>query len=764
MRVLDHNDIITIVERSFRYEFTPEMLARARLASQSSGNPSGTISLTTETPKKPSSLSASVFSISEVPSSPSTPKTPVPMSRGSVSNGQSPKIVTTVVDSEISTSPKLSPKVVKIDNENLSGVTPFNIVGASSLGTSVVSSTDEHHREFDKENVEEVNLVEECAKIDEARDVGEIEPVDLVESVSAEAVEVASESVSVQAADAESFSAEVVNVSTESEPWVTEVVEVSAETSIEAAVGSTIAEVVSNVPAESAAAAVVECPEESEIPLNVGKVEEVVCESLFESVDKVDACDDVVMENGENICEKIAETKDVESVDTEFVVSSTENDIAMVSETVECVMEPNEAATELLETGVVTESIESEEKVEFMETEAVVEIVETESAVEAVETETFVEQVETNDVEACVMEAEPILENAVEDVEVVEAEMAESTTEMGTEAVEKVEVAEIPAESVDEFADSLAVDKMKTMDCENIEAHEEFNAAESELKGVAVDTETVKMEEAENQEESGVVQTEISESSVDLKVEPIPEAMSTEVAEAAVEMRETCAEKISESSEIVEEAPVQVESSPVIEDVTETETVEKFQKEEEEVVPVVEIADGDADSKVGVVVEAEQEEIASVEIESVAAETIVIEAVGVESKPASPRHSDRVEEVDPCTPGPLRKSTRVHVTPAALESVKRQQSPQSSIKRGVRSSSSRSTRSRADEAPSSPRSRSQKRKSVQTESETDDGDENDENLALADMNTSASSGSKRSKTEPSNTPVRRSTRSRVTQK
>ena len=165
MKILNHNDIITIVERSFRYEYTAEMLARAQIAANQNFN-GGSFPMITETPMKPSNLSGNVFSVSELPSSPATPKTPIiAQSRistfsnngitgvGSLSsNDQSPKMApspmgSAIVDNEITTSPKLSPKVFLMDREGLS-VTPFNSFGtggmgfASSLGNEVVSSTD----------------------------------------------------------------------------------------------------------------------------------------------------------------------------------------------------------------------------------------------------------------------------------------------------------------------------------------------------------------------------------------------------------------------------------------------------------------------------------------------------------------------------------------------------------------------------------------------------------------------------------------------
>ena len=135
----------------------------------------------------------------------------------------------------------------------------------------------------------------------------------------------------------------------------------------------------------------------------------------------------------------------------------------------------------------------------------------------------------------------------------------------------------------------------------------------------------------------------------------------------------------------------------------------------------------------------EGSEIASVEIE----------AIGVVSIPSSPKAraaSASVEES--ATPGPLRKSTRVHLTPAALESVKKQHG-QSDSPLKLRRGHARSTE--------------------ESGSESENGNEN--NFMLSDLNeNNADNSEKRTSTrgkkakldETPATPVRRSGRARVT--
>ena len=238
---------------------------------------------------------------------------------------------------------------------------------------------------------------------------------------------------------------------------------------------------------------------------------------------------------------------------------------------------------------------------------------------------------------------------------------------------------------------------------------------------------------------------------------------SAEIIEEIKNTSRTVAESIEESLESTNGHEV-VEPSIELgsEAICSTEATENTRVENEDyAVPVVELEreelheqeEEEDKNEFEIIVEADgaNEEIASVEIES---------SAGTESKPASPKRPADYEDMRPSTP--LRKSTRVHVTPSALESVvKNQKSPQSVSKRGLRSTGGRLTRSRVIEestvAPSaSPKSRSQKRKQ---HSEEQSESEND-SMLVSSLSDNNAANDKKIKTEISN-PTRRSTRFRV---
>ena len=748
-RVLQHNDIFTLVERSFRYEFTPEMLARHLL---SQNYASGTIPLTMETPKKPSSLSGSVFSISEVPSSPATPKTPIPAARPSVSfsNGQSP-LGSAVVDNEITTSPKLSPKVVKmVDSETLSSVTPFSIVGASSLGMNVISSTD-HHVEFDKESICETGIFE-AADTDRKHDLSLTDP----EAVCTESV--CAESVDVEVAKTEIVITEITESSIEAHGSVE--AEIIAEANCLQTEMAEITEPSTDVESSSNDSSIISTTDnditmsEEVIPDPADEIEretaemtevqisceatEMECETAsYEAI----GCTEVVREAVESAqtCEITKDMDEIETVESNESVETNEM-IAEASESIEAVdkeVEPTEMVVDTVEVNTEAQDVESGEIVTDS-TEAVHE---------------FCEATETA-AEARLCEAEASVESAVL-VETIEEKETFESVEMPLtqehnvhEYIESCTVAPVDTEmsaagpetdNGKEGEVSPRVDAVKVEESAN-EAVVETTAPQYSITSSFV----CSYESSDNNSMEGVEVSEVVVEHRDNEIEApttvgaAAEIEAPEEGESAIMTAEPVEAAESETVEVAESEPVEAAESETAESkvyMPETISAEAAGNLEASIEPFdveVEIA-----LDAGEVVEGS--EIASVEIE----------AIGVVSIPSSPKAraaSASVEESS--TPGPLRKSTRVHLTPAALESVKKQHG-QSDSPLKLRRGHARSTE--------------------ESGSESENGNEN--NFMLSDLNeNNADNSEKRTSTrgkkakldETPATPVRRSGRARVT--
>lgn len=582
-RLLEHNDIFTIVERSFRYEFTPEMLVKAQLASaQVADCVAGTIPLSTETPKKPSSLSASVFSISEVPSSPATPKTPVPVSRAgsnSGSTGQSPCIsaaASNVVDNEITTSPKLSPKVFKMEGEVLGSVSAFS-VGASSLGTSVVSWTD-GHAECDKENVVP----------------GEIEPAE-TEDVKAEADAVDVDSVQSVKAEAEAVETEVVEAD---EHVVEHVVAVETETVVTEPVDSEIVENVESVIAEHDETEAAELVEPAIVEDESAECVEHAETENVEHVETVDLIDTVVvepikadvvepteaefvknMEAKPVVTEAVEQVETVELIDTDAVETATTETVELMAEPVEVpvVCETEEFIAPVTENSVTeTVVVEAECKVSDEATDEIVTETENVEMVESTETaDETVTEVPSEVVGESIMLAEPSVDEVIAEVpsEVVEdIEMAETVTEIPvetaeiTEAVETVEpvivvesINETPVESV-EIAETVSEVVTEAIESTSVDAANECPVeTEATIESADVEMEAVEVAPIETSEIADATET----------CEPALETVCETIEVADVEM------EITEIAEIVElvtdctESEVTAELSVDVECVTE---------------------------------------------------------------------------------------------------------------------------------------------------------------------------------------------------
>ena len=831
-RILEHNDILTLVERSFRYEYTPEMLARVQIACNgNNSSPSGTISLSMETPKKPSSLSASVFSISELPSSPATPKTPSLVSRASsASNGQSPIVsgisAASFVDNEITTSPKLSPKVFKMDADLLIGsVPPFNIVGASSLGMSVVSSTDHKEFEFDKDNiiVEEnvnANLVtyksgpkKEDANIDtfesvpveakeEVVDVDAVfESVEPVEEVVNNAVEIVEEDNTVIERVEEVANTVVIEPLEATEVVFDDAITGSNEktTEIENRLVATSADV---APESEYFKAAFTFTLSEELPSAEMSELSALNESIIQGDQKeinVETVSEDVAVN-EAICDETAESS---SMVVEDVVMEEASKSEIVFEHVVTNEATHEVASEsfdniLTESAgeIVAESVSAHEAVESiqqgddsMEAEVICdENVPVDANMECETTETVVEEGVLDDSQIAEMDCKETIEG-VEGVEAVQAlpEVAREAVNVSVEVIQCVQDTEMILESADCETKESVIETFAGTDDTVIESKSEYES-ESEF-GVLAESSVIEAKciepVVEAPVESELMSTEItadnelieninvvvvgefsSMSSSEFVSEEIIEQQKGESAEIIEEIKNTSrtvAESIEESLESTNGHEV-VEPSIELgsEAICSTEATENTRVENEDyAVPVVELEreelheqeEEEDKNEFEIIVEADgaNEEIASVEIES---------SAGTESKPASPKRPADYEDMRPSTP--LRKSTRVHVTPSALESVvKNQKSPQSVSKRGLRSTGGRLTRSRVIEestvAPSaSPKSRSQKRKQ---HSEEQSESEND-SMLVSSLSDNNAANDKKIKTEISN-PTRRSTRFRV---
>ena len=763
-RVLQHNDIFTLVERSFRYEFTPEMLARHLLCQIYA---SGTISLTMETPKKSSSLSGSVFSISEVPSSPATPKTPIPAARPSVSfsNGQSP-LGSAVVDNEITTSPKLSPKVVKmVDSETLSSVTPFSIVGASSLGMNVISSTD-HHVEFDKESICETGIFE-AVDTDSKHDFSLTD----AEAVCTESV--CAQSVDVEVAKTEIVITEITESSIEAHGSVE--AEIIAEANCLQTKMAEITELSTDVESSSNDSSIIsttdnditmseevipdpadeikrETAEMTEVQISC-EATEMECETAsYEAI----GCTEVVREAVESAqtCEITKDMDEIETVESNESVETNEM-IAEASESIEAVdkeVEPTEMVVDTVEVNTEAQDVESGEIVTDS-TEAVHE---------------FCEATETA-AEARLCEAEASVESAVL-VETIEEK----------ETFESVEMPLTQEHNVHEYIESCTVAPVDTE--MSVAGPETDNGKEGE---VSPRIDEVKVEESANE---AVVETTAPQYSITSSFVCSYESSDNnsmegvEVSEVVVEPRdnEIEAPKTVEAAAGIE-APKTVEAAAEIEapeegesaimtaepvEAAESETVEAAESEAVETaesetveaveskVPMPETISAEAAGNLEASIEPFDVEVeialdAGEVVEGSEIASVEIEAIGVVSIPSSPKAraaSASVEESS--TPGPLRKSTRVHLTPAALESVKKQHG-QSDSPLKLRRGHARSTE--------------------ESGSESENGNEN--NFMLSDLNennadnseTRTSTRGKKAKLdETPATPVRRSGRARVT--
>jgi len=221
---LQDGDVITIVERCFRYEFTPEMRARQSLYRQqvqaNAASPGASATIVLETPRKFSGLGANVFSVSELKSSPvaynngSTPQTPVNAAFASVNDGNASstsksmtplsKVATaqaankfdhtptklapsplgsTVVDGEITASPRLSPKVTRLD------VSPvkFEITGIPVLKDNPLTETEFEPLEVSAELRVDADIISEITQNTEAAAVVSAVLIEEAELVVAEA-------------------------------------------------------------------------------------------------------------------------------------------------------------------------------------------------------------------------------------------------------------------------------------------------------------------------------------------------------------------------------------------------------------------------------------------------------------------------------------------------------------------------------------------------------------------------------------------------
>jgi hypothetical protein len=816
-RILEHNDIITLVERSFRYEFTPEMLARSQLANHSASMTAcstGSISLASETPKKPSTLSGSVFSVSELPSSPSTPKTPVPAMRTTLSNGQSPQVQTSssslahsspigsaIVDSEITTSPKLSPKVRKIDCDSLS-VTPFNLVGASSLGMSVISSTDDAEH-ADKENNLALHQVSESKTFDENTPVEQHESA---ETTLIEQTEAATDNVSID--QVENVTVEQVeNVAIEQVESIsfektTEYVTVEQveNTAVEQTENVSI-EQTENVPIEQADNLSIEKTENVSIEQTENILVEQSESTLIEQAENfpIESVENVTVEQVENIAieqaEKIAiehaETITLEQTEATAIepienvsIEQTKDDTIELEDTNAAV---DSDSTDKSESGIDGVVLESEfiQPVPFVASESADATVET--LFEENEPVKPIEQVSSNGVmesDVYVVKSSESFVQAYEDSEVHDVAMEVES------AVATIE--EVQASAMEEFVDqsdcTLSTEEVPT-ECAPEESVPETEIIPVEVENTVCETETIPVEcEANVVCETDVVNTTVEpesliESSDNLPVEAVNvcesdnlpvEAESVCKSELVVEQVE--AESVCESENLPVEAvnvcesenlPVEAEIVPQTESLCDPENTQVEQQvvnEKSEIAPMTEseqvqssdLAPLNTDSADNLQENDDVNdgcEVASVEIESV--ETL--------SNPsASPKRksTETDSSVESGTPGPSRKSTRVHLTPAALESVKKQQQqPAQTGSDGPKRSLRSSTRSRVmtgvDHSISS--SPSKKRSARRQSAGETENDEPSLTLSQSD------SGKKQKSTSnDSNTPVRRSTRTRIT--
>lgn len=843
-RVLEHNDIFTLIERSFRYELTPEMLAKAQLASSHVVEcVTGMIPLSMETPKKPSSLSASVFSISEVPSSPATPKTPVPALRvnsnsNNNSNGQSPRVaaspmgmVSNVVDNEITTSPKLSPKVFKLDGEVLGSVSSFNIIGASSLGMNVISSTD-GNAECDKENaMPQVATIEEKPAEDENH---------ITESVSETKVTAVSESVTVSEFVPE---ISVENVQSESIETVFEEVNVVCGTPVES--GEATAEVCESIdkaavsflestetcePSEIAAETVCEIvtipveeviegcahnetkPVESSEIIESTEVSEATVDVVMSEVTAVtevagtvaEACQDVEMNESTTEVFKTAEVEPVAAAETSADISINVQSCDMEMETVgssieysknctftESVLETDETVMDSAETYEVIETSESvAECVIEPVTEIVDCVMESIDEIEAIESvlevsEPVAEAPEIVEVEMSVSIAH---ENAVACEPVIEAKEEEAdVTEYSEVTIQEIATVALALHSIENSALESSIENVG----DEIITEE---PAIAEIECVApVETVIVSMSEVLNDSEAKSAESfvnayetssdnnslmegvELNEDASEMPAENVPKATevtefskATEVVESVAEAVKSVAETVIDSAiefpacespadESVESTPVIAAEAEIVEESREMQNVSVDSTAKLAIEELILIGTHSAPVATEEQAQSHNEDNLEVSIDPIEEVVVEIHAVSQEiasvSIPVSPSRLKESDEMATSTPGPQRKSTRVHVTPKALESVKKQETfGESGNKRILRSTGGRQLRSRVSTEPASPKGRNQKR-----------GSDEGENIDPASLSLSVDNNTnkKKSKTESDNTPVRKSARSRI---
>jgi hypothetical protein len=836
-RILEHNDIFTLIERSFRYELTPEMLAKAQLASSHVVEcVTGMIPLSMETPKKPSSLSASVFSISEVPSSPATPKTPVPALRvnsnsNNNSNGQSPRVaaspmgmVSNVVDNEITTSPKLSPKVFKLDGEVLGSVSSFNIIGASSLGMNVISSTD-GNAECDKENAmpqvatieekpaEDENHITESVSetkvtaVSESVTVSEFVPEISVENVQSESIETVFEEVNVvcgtpvESGEATAEVCEAIDKAAVSFLESTETCEpseIAAETVCEI-VTIPVEEVIEGCahnetkPVESSE--IVESTEVSEATVDVVMSEVTAVTEVAGTV--AEACQDVDMNESTTEVFKIAEVEPVAAAENSA-------DISINVQSCDVEMETVGSSIEYSENCTVTESVlETDETV--MDSAETYEVIETSESVAECVIEPVTEIVD------CIMESideietiESVLEVSepvAEAPEIVEVEMSVSIAHENAVACEPVIEAKEEEADVTEYSE-VTIQEIATV---ALALHSiENSALESSIENVGdeiiteepaiaeiecvapVETVIVSMSEVLNDSEAKSAESfvnayetssdynslmegvELNEDASEMPAENVPKATEVTEFSKATEVVESVAETVTDSAielpacespadESVESTPVIAAEAEIVEESREIQNVSvdstaKLAIEES-------ILFGTHSAPVASEEQAQSHNEDNLEVSIDPIEEVVVEIhagsqeIASVSIPVSPSRLKESDELATSTPGPQRKSTRVHVTPKALESVKKQEtSGESGNKRILRSTGGRQLRSRVSAEPASPKGRNQKR-----------GSGEGENVDPASLSLSVDNNTnkKKSKTESDNTPVRRSARSRI---
>jgi hypothetical protein len=272
---LADGDMITVVERTFRYE--------CRETETEAETSTAAVASMGETPKKltPSSLlSQNVFSVSELASSPHTPQNPSLVRIASTEQTplDSPQRIapsplgSAIVDSEISTSPKLSPRV-RMPAEEGSGSGKEGRE-SSLLASECVTSTD-YENPFVFKEVESESVVVEGAVVEEALVEGEdnvVEPIGevIVEGavvVEALVEEVVAEETKTVVGSVESMEMTLVEQSTS--------IDENIEGSMTPVVVSEISQKEENLPEKEVNASTL-APEAPEVEMSVEEVVDVV--------------------------------------------------------------------------------------------------------------------------------------------------------------------------------------------------------------------------------------------------------------------------------------------------------------------------------------------------------------------------------------------------------------------------------------------------------------------------------------------------------